>query len=337
MTSKNLNWKNRKTVYKPRPFLLQPACKEALWGGQKLKEHFGKQADLDNIAESWECSTHPEGPSTVTTGEHKGMLLTEVLQKYPEYLGTHPRSKGELPILVKFIDARQKLSVQVHPDDEYAKLYERGQLGKTEMWYVVDADKGAKLRSGFSEQITPKEYKERVLNNTITDVLQEYEIHPGDVFFLPAGRVHSIGAGAFIAEIQQTSDITYRIYDFNRKDANGKTRELHTDLAREAINYEVLDDYRTKYEPLKDEPVELVACPYFTTSLYDMTEEISCDYSELDSFVIFICMEGSCKMVDNEGNELTVNAGESILLPATTQDITITPESANVKLLETYV
>ena len=204
-------------------------------------------------------------------------------------------------------------------------------------WYVVDADKGAKLRSGFSEQITPKEYKERVLNNTITDVLQEYEIHPGDVFFLPAGRVHSIGAGSFIAEIQQTSDITYRIYDFNRKDANGKTRELHTDLAREAINYEVLDDYRTKYEPLKDEPVELVACTYFTTSLYDMTEEISCDYSELDSFVIFICMEGSCKMRDNEGNELTVSAGESILLPATTQDITITPEGGNVKLLETYV
>ena len=176
-----------------------------------------------------------------------------------------------------------------------------------------------------------------MLNNTITDVLQEYEIHPGDVFFLPAGRVHSIGAGSFIAEIQQTSDITYRIYDFNRKDANGKTRELHTDLAREAINYEVLDDYRTKYEPLKDEPVELVACTYFTTSLYDMTEEISCDYSELDSFVIFICMEGSCKMRDNEGNELTVSAGESILLPATTQDVTITPEGGSVKLLETYV
>ena len=145
-----LNWKNRKTVYKLRPFLLQSACKEALWGGQKLKEHFGKQADLDNIAESWECSTHPEGPSTVTTGEHKGMLLTEVLQKYPEYLGTHPRSKGELPILIKFIDARQKLSVQVHPDDEYAKLYERGQLGKTEMWYVLEADKDAELIYGFT-------------------------------------------------------------------------------------------------------------------------------------------------------------------------------------------
>lgn len=205
------------------------------------------------------------------------------------------------------------------------------------MWYVVGADEGAKLRSGFSEQITPKEYKDRVHNNTITDVLQEYEIHPGDVFFLPAGRIHSIGAGAFIAEIQQTSDITYRIYDFNRKDANGKTRELHTSKALDAINYEVLDDYRTKYEPLKDEPVELVACPYFTTSVYDMSEQISCDYSELDSFVIFICIEGSCLMTDNEGNEVRLGAGETVLLPATTQELTIVPQEGNVKLLETYV
>ena len=205
------------------------------------------------------------------------------------------------------------------------------------MWYVVGADEGAKLRSGFSEQITPKEYKDRVHNNTITDVLQEYEIHPGDVFFLPAGRIHSIGAGAFIAEIQQTSDITYRIYDFNRKDANGKTRELHTSQALDAINYEVLDDYRTKYEPLKDEPVELVACPYFTTSVYDMSEQISCDYSELDSFVIFICIEGSCLMTDNEGNEVRLGAGETVLLPAITQELTIVPQEGNVKLLETYV
>src|SRR5699024_1077551 len=194
------------------------------------------------------------------------------------------------------------------------------------VWDVVGADVGAKLRSGFSEQITPIEYRDRVLNNTITDVLQEYEIHPGDVFFLPAGRIHSIGAGAFIAEIQQTSDITYRIYDFNRKDANGKTRELHTSQALDAINYEVLDDYRTKYEPLKDEPVELVACPYFTTSVYDMSEQISCDYSELDSFVIFICIEGSCLMTDNEGNEVRLGAGETVLLPATTQELTIVPQ-----------
>ena len=316
---------------------LKPSGKDYIWGGHKLVDNYGKEMTGDRLAETWELSCHPDGPSFVANSEDAGKTLRQYIEEHgKKVLVTNCERFEDFPILTKFIDAQDNLSIQVHPDNEYA-LKNEGQYGKTEMWYVVDADKGAKLRSGFSEQITPKEYKERVLNNTITDVLQEYEIHPGDVFFLPAGRVHSIGAGSFIAEIQQTSDITYRIYDFNRKDANGKTRELHTDLAREAINYEVLDDYRTKYEPLKDEPVELVACTYFTTSLYDMTEEISCDYSELDSFVIFICMEGSCKMRDNEGNELTVSAGESILLPATTQDITITPEGGNVKLLETYV
>mgnify|MGYP001462381068 CR=1 FL=1 len=315
---------------------LNAPCKDYIWGGNRLREEYGKVSDADKIAESWELSCHKDGQSVIANGKDKGKTLSEYVAENKNALGTACDRFEYFPILIKLIDAKDNLSVQVHPDNDYAMRVE-GEYGKTEMWYVVDADKGAKLRSGFSEQITPKEYKERVLNNTITDVLQEYEIHPGDVFFLPAGRVHSIGAGSFIAEIQQTSDITYRIYDFNRKDANGKTRELHTDLAREAINYEVLDDYRTKYEPLKDEPVELVACPYFTTSLYDMTEEISCDYSELDSFVIFICMEGSCVMKDNEGNELTVNAGESILLPATTQDVTITPVGGNVKLLETYV
>ena len=321
------------------PMTFKPILKKIIWGGSDICPFKGITPVQEGIGESWELS-HVEGNySVVDNGALEGKTLDELIRTYgKQLLGEKVVEQfGSIfPLLIKFIDARDNLSIQVHPDDELAKK-RHNSFGKTEMWYVVDADKGAKLRSGFSEQITPKEYKERVLNNTITDVLQEYEIHPGDVFFLPAGRVHSIGAGSFIAEIQQTSDITYRIYDFNRKDANGKTRELHTDLAREAINYEVLDDYRTKYEPLKDEPVELVACPYFTTSLYDMTEEISCDYSELDSFVIFICMEGSCKMRDNEGNELTVSAGESILLPATTQDVTITPEGGSVKLLETYV
>lgn len=208
MTSKNLNWKNRKTVYKPRPFLLQPACKEALWGGQKLKEHFGKKADLDNIAESWECSTHPEGPSTITTGEHKGMLLTEVLQRYPEYLGTHPRSKGELPILVKFIDARQKLSVQVHPDDEYAKLYERGQLGKTEMWYVLEADKDAELIYGFYSDMDSVAVRQSLANGTIEKYLQKVKVQQDDVFYIPAGTVHGIGAGNLIVEVQESSNLT---------------------------------------------------------------------------------------------------------------------------------
>ena len=321
------------------PFTFKPILKKVIWGGSDICPFKGITPVENGVGESWELS-HVEGNySIVDNGELEGKSLDELIRSYgKELLGEKvmERFGTTFPLLIKFIDARDNLSIQVHPDDELAKK-RHNSFGKTEMWYVIKAEKGAGLYSGFSEQIDSEEYVKRVENNTIKDVLQRYDVNEGDVFFLPAGRVHAIGAGCFIAEIQQTSNITYRIYDYNRKDANGKTRELHTDLAREAINYEVLDDYRTKYEPLKDEPVELVACPYFTTSLYDMTEEISCDYSELDSFVIFICMEGSCKMVDNEGNELTVNAGESILLPATTQDITITPESANVKLLETYV
>ena len=321
------------------PLKFEDILRPMIWGGEEISRFKQLPEVHPGIGESWEISQVGERVSVVSEGEDKGKTITELIKRDgANLLGKHvaARYADKFPLLIKFIDAHDNLSIQVHPNDELA-MARHNSFGKTEMWYVIDAKPGAGLYSGFSKQITPAEYVERIKKNTITDVLQEYEIHPGDVFFLPAGRVHSIGAGSFIAEIQQTSDITYRIYDFNRKDANGKTRELHTDLAREAINYEVLDDYRTKYEPLKDEPVELVACTYFTTSLYDMTEEISCDYSELDSFVIFICMEGSCTMRDNEGNELTVSAGESILLPATTQDVTITPEGGSVKLLETYV
>ena len=310
------------------PLKFEPILKQTLWGGDKIIPFKHLDSTKENVGESWEISGVENNESVVANGPDKGLTLTDMVRKYREELvgeANYLRFGNTFPLLIKFIDAKQDLSIQVHPSDELAKK-RHNSMGKTEMWYVIAADKGSRLRSGFSEQITPKEYKDRVQNNTITDVLQEYEIHSGDVFFLPAGRVHSIGAGAFIAEIQQTSNITYRIYDFNRKDANGKTRELHTDLAREAIDYEVLDDYRTKYESVK-----------FTTSLYDMTEEISCDYSELDSFVIFICMEGGCEMVDDEGNKLSLNAGETVLFPATVQNVTITPISGKVKLLETYV
>ncbi|KAA6320779.1 Mannose-6-phosphate isomerase ManA, partial [termite gut metagenome] len=316
----------------------EPILKQVLWGGDKIIPFKQLNDTLDRVGESWELSGVENNESIVANGFYKGFTLTEIVRKYGgELMGeaNYARFGNRFPLLIKFIDAKQDLSIQVHPSDELAKK-RHNSMGKTEMWYVVDADKGAKLRSGFSEQITPKEYKERIQNDTITEVLQEYEIHKGDVFFLPAGRIHSIGAGAFIAEIQQTSDITYRIYDFNRKDANGKVRELHTDLAREAIDYEILTDYRTHYDALKNEPVELAACPYFTTSIYDMTEEISCDYSELDSFVIFICIEGACKLTDNEKNVITLHAGETVLLPATTQTITVTPDDT-VKLLETYI
>ncbi|MDL2299290.1 class I mannose-6-phosphate isomerase [Bacteroides sp. OttesenSCG-928-E20] len=316
----------------------EPILKQLLWGGEKIIPFKHLSENLTGVGESWELSGVENDESVVANGSDKGLTLTEMVRKYREELvgeENYRRFGSKFPLLIKFIDAKQDLSIQVHPDDVLAKK-RHNSFGKTEMWYVIDADKGAKLRSGFSKEITPKEYKERVYNDTITDVLQEYEIHPGDVFFLPAGRIHSIGAGAFIAEIQQTSDITYRIYDFNRKDVKGNPRELHTELAREAINYEVLDDYRTDYEPVQNEPVELVACPYFTTSIYDMTEEITCDYSELDSFVIFICVEGECTLIDDQKNEIKLRAGETVLVPAITQDLTIVPNE-RVKLLETYV
>ena len=320
------------------PLKFEPILKQTLWGGDKIISFKQLNDTRTEVGESWEISAVEGSESIVAEGPDKGMTLTEVLSKYREELlgeANYARFGVKFPLLVKFIDARQDLSIQVHPSDELAKK-RHNSMGKTEMWYVIGADKGAKLRSGFSEQITPKEYKDRVYNNTITEVLQEYDIQPGDVCVLPAGRVHSIGAGAFIAEIQQTSDVTYRIYDFDRKDAKGNARELHTDLAREAINFEVLDDYRTQYDVVENEPIELVACPYFTTSLYDMTEEITCDYSELDSFVFFVCVEGSCTLYDNEKNEVSFKAGETVLMPASIQEVTIVP-NGKVKLLETYV
>lgn len=320
------------------PLKFKPILKQTIWGGDRIIPFKGLKEDLKNVGESWELSGVPDNESIVANGEFAGKSLREMINMFREELvgeSVYKRFSTKFPLLIKFIDAREDLSIQVHPNDELA-MKRHNSLGKTEMWYVMDAAPGAKLRSGFAKEVTPKEYKESVANSTITDLLAEYEIHPGDVFFLPAGRVHSIGAGAFIAEIQETSDITYRIFDFNRKDANGNTRELHTELAKDAIDYEVLDDYRTHYEPVMNEPVELVNCPYFTTSVYDMTESITCDYTELDSFVVLICMEGACKVTDNEGNVTDFNAGETILLSATTQEVTIEP-SEHTRILETYV
>lgn len=321
------------------PLKFEPVLKQTLWGGDKIIPFKHLNETLANVGESWEVSAVEGSESVVANGADKGLTLPEMVRKYKEELvgeANYARFGTKFPLLIKFIDAKQDLSIQVHPGDELAKK-RHNSFGKNEMWYVVSADKGAKLISGFAEQITPKEYKERVYNGTFADVLQTSDVAAGDVFYVPAGRVHGIGAGAFVAEIQQTSDITYRIFDYNRKDKDGKTRELHTSQAIDAINFaDVQDDFRTNYERVQNEPVEMVASPYFTTSIYDMTEEITCDYSELDSFVILICVEGACRITDNEKNELTVQAGETILLPATTQEVTIVPDG-NVKLLETYV
>ena len=321
------------------PLKFEPVLKQTLWGGDKIIPFKHLNENLPNVGESWEISAVEGSESVVANGADKGLTLPEMVRKYKEELvgeANYMRFGNKFPLLIKVIDAKLDLSIQVHPNDELARK-RHNSFGKNEMWYVIAADKGAKLISGFAEQITPKEYKERVYNGTFAEVLQTCEIKPGDVFYVPAGRVHGIGAGSFIAEIQQTPDVTYRIFDYNRKDQNGKARELHTNQAMDAINFaDVQDDFRTEYELTENEPIEVVASPYFTTSVYDMTEEITCDYSELDSFVIFICTEGSCKITDDSKNELTLCAGETILLPASTQEVTITPDG-RVKLLETYV
>lgn len=322
------------------PLKFEPILKQTLWGGDKIIPFKHLNETLPNVGESWEVSAVEGSESVVANGADKGYTLPEMVRKYKEELvgeANYARFGNKFPLLIKFIDAKLDLSIQVHPGDELAKK-RHNSFGKNEMWYVIAADKGAKLISGFAEEITPKEYKDRVHNGTFAEVLQTCAIEPGDVFYVPAGRVHGIGAGAFVAEIQQTSDITYRIFDYNRKDKDGKSRELHTSQAMDAINFsDVQDDFRTEYERIQNEPVEMVASPYFTTSVYDMTEEITCDYSELDSFVIFICVEGSCRLTDDNQNEITLRAGETVLLPAAVQKVTIVPEGQRVKLLETYV
>lgn len=320
------------------PLKFKPILKSVLWGGEKIIPYKELISDQKQVGESWELSGVKGNESVIANGENAGMTLPALIAVCKDKLmgkANYERFGEEFPLLIKFIDARQDLSIQVHPNDELA--WERHKSkGKTEMWYVVDADKGARLRSGFAKQVTPAEYEASVEDNTITDILKEYDIQRGDLFFLPAGRVHSIGAGAFIAEIQQTSDITYRIYDFNRKGADGKTRELHTEQAKGAIDYTVLPDYRTHYEKVENRVTELVSCPYFTTSLCDLSEEKTLDYSTLDSFVVFICVEGKGTLEDNEGNLLTIHQGETVLLPATTQTLHVKPER-KVKFLTSYI
>ena len=322
------------------PIKFNPILKSTLWGGEKIipfKQLEG--IEQAQVGESWEISNVPGDESVVANGADAGKNLSELVKEYKaELVGkeNYERFGDNFPLLIKFIDACDDLSIQVHPDDELAKA-RHNSMGKTEMWYVIGNNSGqAHLRSGLKKQITPDEYAAMIADNTICDALADYAVQPGDVFFLPAGRIHSIGAGCFIAEIQQTSNVTYRIYDFNRKDKNGNTRELHTELSKDAIDYTVEADYRTPYTPKPNEPVELVSCPYFTTSVYDLTENMTLDYSELDSFVILICMEGSCTLTDDQGNRLPLQAGESILLPATTKEVLISTDQ-QVKFLETYV
>ena len=314
-----------------------PILKQTLWGGDKINDYKHLNNSLTHIGESWEISGVPGHESVVANGPWKGTALPALIDRLGADLvgrDNYERFGTLFPLLVKFIDARLDLSIQVHPDDRLA--HERhGCPGKNEMWYVIAAEPGAQLCAGLSHPISPEEYERRIADGSIEDVLCFHKLRAGDVFHIPAGRVHSIGAGAFIAEIQQTSDITYRIYDYNRRDDNGRLRELHTEWARDAIDYTVQADYRTHYTPHTNEPVELVSSPHFTTSLYDLTEDMHCDYSELDTFIIYICTKGAATLCDDAGSELAISQGETVLIPACTRSVHIRPDG-HVCLLESW-
>ena len=293
----------------------KPLVKQMLWG-----------------SESWEISG-VENNETVAIGDGRS-LNQLVCEMKGELVGeaNYQRFGNEFPLLIKFIDAKQDLSIQVHPTDEIAHRQGKPH-GKTEMWYVMDSAPEAKLYNGLKKQITPEQYKQMVADDTICDALAQYSVKEGDCFFIPAGRIHAIGAGCYLAEIQQTSDVTYRIYDFKRKDKDGNYRQLHTQEASESINYTVLKDYRTQYTPQKNESQLLVECPYFNTAVYDLTEGMTIDYSELDSFVILIGLKGEGKLMI-DGEEADFKAGETILVPASVQEVRT---EGTIKFLETYV
>jgi len=320
------------------PLKFEPILKSIIWGGSEIPKFKNLPNKESGIGESWEISAVENNVSIIANGSLAGKKLDDLIDEAKGNLvgnKIYDKFGNKFPLLIKFIDAQDDLSIQVHPDDKLAKE-RHNSFGKTEMWYVVKATPDAFIVSGFKNKITPEQYLEKVKNNTFTDTLQKYKAKEGDVYFLPAGRVHAIGSGCFIAEIQQTSNITYRIYDYNRKDAQGKGRELHTELAKDAIDYSVYDSYKADYKSTKNKPVELVSCKYFTTNLLELDNNITQDLTDIDSFIIYMCLEGFCHIDDDKGNKVTINQGETILIPAETKHVTIVP-TKNVKLLETFV
>ncbi len=321
------------------PLKFIPIYKEKIWGGNKIKSVLNKDfGSLPNCGESWELSGVEGNVSVVSNGYLAGNSLEELVEVYMGDLvgdSVFETYGNEFPLLIKFIDANDDLSIQVHPNDEMA-AERHNSYGKTEMWYVLQADRGARLQSGFNQQVDQEKYLEKLEKIELTDILNFEEVVAGDVFFIPAGRVHAIGKGILVAEIQQTSDITYRIYDYDRRDAQGNLRELHTDLALDAIDYTLFPEYKTKYDIKPNESVELASCKYFTTTVLELTAIVEKDYNKLDSFVIYICLDGELVVETESGSEL-IRTGETILLPASIENVHLKPVTASAKLLEVYI
>lgn len=313
------------------PMLFQPNLHSVVWGGHGLKPWKGMLADDEPVGESWEVSVVPSSVSVVANGIFAGRSLIDIISEFPqEVLGVRVAEQYEnkLPLLVKFIDAEKDLSIQVHPDDAMA-LREHDKMGKTEMWYVIDAKPGSHLYAGFSEKITPYEYKRRVEDGSITEVLARHDVKPGDVFYLPAGRVHAICGGILLAEVQQSSDVTYRIFDYNRPGMDGKPRELHTELAAQALDYSVEKEYRTLYAPRENGASLIVDTPYFTVRINEVERPIHRDLVKYDSFIISMCMQGRCRIRMREtGDEILLTEGHTCLIPAAIADYDIIPDEA---------
>lgn len=321
------------------PIKFKPIFHEKIWGGNRMKTILNKDfGDLPNCGESWELSGVEGNISVVSNGFLAGNDLNEIIEIYMgDLVGEKVYDKfgNEFPLLIKFIDAQDNLSIQVHPNDKLSKERHNA-YGKTEMWYVAGTEEGALINSGFNQEVNREKYLEYLNSGKLTDLLHYDKAEVGDVFFIPAGRVHAIGEGCLVAEIQQTSDVTYRIFDYNRKDDKGNERELHTDLALDAIDFSHASEYKTKYADQLNESNKIVDCPYFTTNILQFDKEVEKDYNTIDSFVIYMTMEGSFDIVTEEGTE-TVEMGETVLLPASIESVQLKPKTDSVKLLEVYI
>jgi mannose-6-phosphate isomerase len=320
------------------PLKFKPIFKDKIWGGQKIRTNLGMDfSPLKNCGEAWVLSGVDGFQTEVANGFLKGNELNELLEVYLDELvgeSVYEKYRNEFPILIKFIDSNDYLSIQVHPDDQLAAKRNIGN-GKTEMWYILDADDNAELISGFSRKMDKTTYLDHLNNKSLREILNVEKVKKGDVFYIPSGRVHSLGPGLLLAEIQQTSDTTYRIYDWDRVDEKGKSRDLHTDLALDAIDFSVFDSYRTPYRKSVNKTVSIVDSPYFTTNIIDFTIPVHKDYSPLDSFVIFVCVEGS-STVQTEDSRESLKAGETMLIPAIIDTVDLIPDT-NCKILEVFI
>jgi mannose-6-phosphate isomerase len=319
------------------PLKFKPVFHYRIWGGVKLRTDLHKVYDQDSIGESWEISAVPESETVVEHGIYKGKTINELIKDFKaDFLGEeiYQQYGGVFPLLIKFIDAKKPLSIQVHPNNKLARE-RHDSLGKNEMWYVMPSFKDATITVGFKEQIDKKLYQKHLDNNTITDVLNEFSVKAGDAFYIPTGRVHAIGAGVVLAEIQQSSDVTYRIYDYDRKDAKtGKKRELHTELALEAIDFKLHDTYHTEYSRKKNQPNELINSPYFKTNFLKIKGKQQRDLSQMNSFVIYMCVKGDASLI-YEKETYCITQGECLLLPAGIEAVCF--KATTAQLIEVYL